>query len=327
MAAVSGDQYFDGWNWESIIVTVTTTVSVYSACELLLMIASRFKEWRSLYFISLTVATLGVIPYVVGFVCEYFQLATYWLTMTLSSIGWVCLITGQAFVLYSRLGLILSDARILKAVKWMIIIDAIIFHVSTTVVQYGKYGDRQDNGWNRALFYIEKIQMTGFCIQEFIISGLYLWKTVGLLKVLRKKGIRKVMFELFLINVIIVIGDIALLVLEYSGERVMERTWKVLVYSVKLKLEFAILSKLVDLVQSSQRTLSQSLAGVETYVDVTRTNTGATNTSAVRRRNQDEMPDWLIKLEDRNVQTLHLEDIDRSISEPDNDPFITRKEV
>lgn len=74
-------------------------------------------------------------------------------------------------------------------------------------------------------------EIPGFCIQEFIISGLYLWKTYELLHVIRKAGTRKVMIELFVINVLIVFGDIALLVLEYSGERVMERTWKGLVYS------------------------------------------------------------------------------------------------
>ena len=44
-------------------------------------------------------------------------------------------------------------------------------------------------------------------------------------------GTRKVMIELLMINVIIVVGDIALLVLEYSGQRVMERAWKGFVYS------------------------------------------------------------------------------------------------
>ena len=57
-------------------------------------------------------------------------------------------------------------------VKWMIIIDAIIFHTSITVIQYGtRYGPRQE-AFTRAIFYGERIQMTGFCIQEFIISGL-----------------------------------------------------------------------------------------------------------------------------------------------------------
>ncbi|KAK5105144.1 hypothetical protein LTS08_001418 [Lithohypha guttulata] len=329
MSAITGDQYYDGWDAKSIIVVTTATVAVYNAFELLLMIPSRFKERRSLYFISLTIATLGVLPYFIGFVLEYFQLATYWLDMTVSTIGWICLITGQSFVLYSRLGLILNDARILRAVKWMIIIDAVVFHTSTTVVQYGKIANSDHRtAFDDALFYIEKIQMTGFCIQEFIISGLYLWKTIELLRVIQKKGTRKVMGELLSINIVIVIADVALLVLEYTGERVMERTWKGLVYSVKLKLEFAILSKLVDLVQSSQRTLSNALADVDTFVDISRTNTGA-SAAPLRQRRSEELPDWLAKLEDRHVQTLHLETVpSRGTAENSSpDPFITRKEV
>ena len=40
------------------------------------------------------------------------------------------------------------------------------------------------------------------------------------------------MVELFTINVVIVLGDIALVVLEYLGETLTERTWKGLVYSI-----------------------------------------------------------------------------------------------
>lgn len=328
MAAVTGDQYFDRWDSTSITVVTVATVSFYNAIELLLIVAARFKEWGSLLFISLVVASAGIIPYFVGFILEYFQKGPFWDAMILSSIGWICLITGQSVVLYSRLGLILNNRDILKGVKWMIIIDAIVFHTSTTIVQYGKtYGDEK-TAFGDALYYLEKIQMTGFCVQEFIISGLYLWKTVELLKVIRKKGTRKVMLQLFAINVIIVIGDVALLVLEYSGERVMERTWKGLVYSVKLKLEFAILSKLIDLVQSSQRSLSNTLADVNTFVDASRTNSGAEALISHRSTppTTDKMPDWLLKLEDRHIQTLHMEDVRRA-SDSDVDPFTTRKEV
>ncbi|KAJ9656396.1 hypothetical protein H2198_004974 [Neophaeococcomyces mojaviensis] len=323
MTAVTGDQYFDDWNGESIVVVTAATVSLYNSFELLLMVVSRFKEWRSLLFISLVVASFGVIPYFVGFMMEYFQWTVYWAAMLVSTVGWVLLITGQSVVLYSRLGLILNNPTILKAVKWMIIVDAIIFHIPTTVVQFGKtYGSQQQN-FSHALFYIEKIQMTGFCIQEFIISGLYLWKTVELLRIVSKKGTRRVMIELFIINIIIIIGDIALLVLEYSGQRVMERTFKGFVYSVKLKLEFAILSKLVDLVQSSQRNLSHALADVDTFVDVSRTGTTSTVLSTVQapRSSNNELPGWMAKLEERSVP--HVEHIERKIS----DPFITRKEV
>lgn len=49
-------------------------------------------------------------------------------------------------------------------------------------------------------------------------------------------GTRKIMSELFFINVVIVLGDIALLVLEYSGERTMERVFKGCIYSTHLIL-------------------------------------------------------------------------------------------
>ena len=250
--------------------------------------------------------------------------------MTITIFGWVALITGQSVVLYSRLGLILNNGRILKAVKWMIIVDAIVFHTSTMVIQYGKTYGGEREAFSHAMYYIEKIQMTGFCIQEFIISSLYLWKTIDLLNIIQKQGTRKIMIELLVINIIIMLGDVALLVLEYSGERVMERTWKGLIYSVKLKLEFAILSKLVDLVQSSQRSLSNALADFGTFVDVSITPSGADallpSNQPFKSSRDSSMPGWLSKLEDRHVQTLHLEDV-QHFKNSDPDPFITRKEV
>lgn len=330
MTASTVTQYFDGWNSTSIIVVTTATLALYNSCELLLMITTRFKECRTLLFISLVVASTGVIPYFVGFFLEYFQWTAFWVAMTTTIFGWVALVTGQSLVLYSRLGLILDNGRILQAVKWMIIIDAVVFHTSTAVVQYGKAYGGEREAFSRALFYIEKIQMTGFCIQEFIISSLYLWKTIDLLRVIQKKGTRKIMIELLVINVIIVLADIALLVLEYSGERVMERTWKGLIYSVKLKLEFAILSKLVDLVQSSQRSLSNALADLGTFVDISRTPSGADAllppSQPCKAPKDSSMPGWLSKLEDRHVQTLHLEEV-QYFKNSDRDPFITRKEV
>lgn len=308
MATVDETQHFSIWNSDSLIVITTASISIYNSTELLLGILAYFKRWRGLYFWSLVVASTGIIPYFIGFVCEYFQLIVYWLSMTLSTIGWIALVTGQSFVLYSRLGLLLSERNILRAVKWMIIVDAIVFHVSITVVQYGKVYASERDGFTKALFYLEKIQMTGFCVQEFIISGLYLWKTVQMLRVVSKEGTRRVMIELFTINVLIIVMDIALLVLEYSGLRVMERTWKGLVYSVKLKLEFAILGKLVDLVQSSQRTLSNVLGDVSDCVDPSRTVSNADLVGSSPKSPDEEMPAWMAKLEGRGFE--HVEHVD-----------------
>lgn len=148
----------------------------------------------------------------------YFRISTL-AGLIINNYGWWTMVTGQSVVLYSRLGIVLGKGsdRVLRAVKWMIIVDAILFHVSTTVVVFGAnyatWTDRQY--FSRAYTYIEKIQMTGFCIQEFIISGLYLWKTLDILKIQSqtdvpsvltseqrgRKPVMRVMLQLFAINV------------------------------------------------------------------------------------------------------------------------------
>ena len=47
--------------------------------------------------------------------------------------------------------------------------------------------------------------------------------------------------------------DVALLIVEYQDRHAIEQAVKQVVYSVKLKLEFAILSKLVHITQSGRR--------------------------------------------------------------------------
>ncbi len=295
-ATEASSDFHNEWTADAIIVLTCITLSLYNCIELLLTILTTFREWHSLYFISLIVASIGIFPYCLGFLLEYFGLLVFWASILFSTIGWVMLITGQSVVLYSRLGLIVQNDRILKGVKWMIIIDAIIFHTLTTVFQYCQaYGGDQAQ-FDHALFYMEKIQMTVFCVQEFIISGIYLWKTVDLLKLVSRKGTRKVMWELFTINAIIILMDIALLALEYKGLRSLERAFKSVIYSVKLKMEFAVLGKLVNLVQSSTRTLSATLGDVDSF---------RTPSTAVDSTRDDRMPDWLVKVEAHPVHVEH----------------------
>jgi hypothetical protein len=174
-------------------------------------------------------------------------------------IGWPMLVTGQSLVLYSRLHVVLGqeNRKILKGVKWMIVINSVVFHVSTEVVLLGAYYAARHTTFADAYKYIEKIQMTGFTLQELILSGLYVWKTLDIIRatsnaatagtISRKKRTSRIMWQLFSINVLIVVMDVALLVIEYQDRHVFQQALKGVIYSVKLKMEFAILSKLVAL--------------------------------------------------------------------------------
>jgi hypothetical protein len=115
---------------------------------------------------------------------------------------------------------------------------------------------------------MEKIQMTGFFVQETILSIVYIKETIRLLKLsetvqddvrsfddsagmghLKNTNVRKTMYQLLTINVMIIAMDIALISVEFADLYLIETTLKGVVYSVKLKLEFAVLGKLIQLVR------------------------------------------------------------------------------
>jgi hypothetical protein len=101
---------------------------------------------------------------------------------------------------------------------------------------------------------MEKIQLTGLCIQEFIISGLYLYATKQILQpgeAFQKKRFRRVMLKLVYVNVLVILMDITLLCLEYANLYDIQITFKSTVYSIKLRLEFAILNQLRSIVRPS----------------------------------------------------------------------------
>ena len=107
--------------------------------------------------------------------------------------------------------------------------------------------DTFTNAFNK----MERVQMTFFCIQEFIISGIYVYSTIRLLRPVYHGRTRKVMMQLIWINLIIIGMDVVLLIMEYNNNYEIEATLKAMVYSIKLKLEFAVLNQLMTLANSS----------------------------------------------------------------------------
>ncbi|KAH7123443.1 hypothetical protein B0J13DRAFT_154561 [Dactylonectria estremocensis] len=235
---------------EAVMVIVCLTLALYNALELLGLIFMTFKKRQGLYFWSIFLASFAIIPYSVGRAMDYFDLTIDWISMIFECGGWVFMVSGQSVVLYSRLHLVLNDARILRAVLVMIVVNGVVWHPTVVVLLFGTNYSPYPARRNFSSVYdiVERVQMTFFCIQEFILSGIYMWKTLDILRTsLGNK--RRFMWHLFGINVLIVLMDIGLLVLEYKNKFAWQRGVKVAVYSVKLKLEFAVLGELVNFVQ------------------------------------------------------------------------------
>lgn len=201
---------FDGrYTASSVIVTLSIAIGLYNSLELFLLITTTFKKWQGLYFWSLTLCNLGVMLYCFGMMLTYFELGVLWFAKVVLDLGWGMMVTCQSLVLYSRLGLVLENERILKFVKWMIIIDSIVLVVMTNTTDFGTTYV-PNSAFPEAYFYVEHLQVMGFNIQELIISGLYVWKAFAILKIVSKARTRSMLWQLLLINLIIMCMDVSI---------------------------------------------------------------------------------------------------------------------
>ncbi|KAE8330094.1 hypothetical protein BDV39DRAFT_213263 [Aspergillus sergii] len=250
---ISGDLAGTRYGLKATLVFFIS-ISIYNVIELVILVLSTFRRWTGLYFWSLLLSgCLGVVPYSLGFMLKFFTHSSSFLSVTLLTVGWWTMVTGQSFVLYSRLHLVIRDEYILRRVLCMIIANVFLLHIPTSVLTYGSNVPDRSPLFVKGYNIMEKIQMTGFTLQEVIISGLYIWETTKLLRLGSSRQNRRIMHQLVGINVAILVMDLALLVLEYANFYAIQITLKGVIYSIKLKLEFAVLGKLVDMVHGHRR--------------------------------------------------------------------------
>lgn len=83
------------------------------------------------------------------------------------------------------------------------------------------------------------------------------------------------MTHLVAVNVIVIMLDVTLLALQYSGLYDIQTAYKAVVYSIKLKVEFSILNKLVQIVTGSSH--GSSFSNEYSQRDVHLRHVGASN--------------------------------------------------
>ena len=267
---------------EYCILAAGTAIAWAVCFELTVLTFYTFRRWSGLYFYSLLISSWGCTFHALGFILKFLTHTppagflpfieigelpdglyslrmvdlSYVLTFTrdekhqgLHSTGWVAMVTGQSFVLYSRLHLVVRKQQTLRLVLTMIIVDGILLHTPTIVLTIGS---NTSNGqhWVPTFNVMERIQLAIFCIQEFIISTIYIVFTIRLLGSIYHSRTRAVMIQLVIINSICLSMDVILIGLEYSNHYVGETSVKAMIYSIKLKLEFTVLNEFLNLAQA-----------------------------------------------------------------------------
>lgn len=248
-----------------IVMYVFFSLALYNVGELICHISVTFKRFRGLYWWSFLVATCGIALNAVGFLLRTIggSLSTY-VYNTLGIVGWAAMVTGQSLVLYSRLHIVLPRERLIRGVLIMIITNSVWLLVPITVLLFLCNSPSADR-YEWPYFIFERIQLTVFFLQEVIISALYIHETYKILRSYRGLATganRTTMVHLILINFVIIALDISVLILQYTNHYDLQTAWKPFVYSIKLKMEFSVLNRLVELSQYMRR--NRGLALIDT---------------------------------------------------------------
>lgn len=229
---------------EHTAVAVLIGIAWYNALELIVLCFTTFKRYGGLYFWCLLIASISIIPFGLGYLLVIYDIYANCFSIAMELIAWVGMVTGQSLVLWSRLHLVVQNPKILRATLIMIIVDAIILHIPGFVLELGSHTSEAamfTNGFN----IFERIQLIGFSIQEVILSVIYSLEAVRLLKLRPRGHYRGILVQLLVVNLVIVLMDASVIAVQYTGMPDIQFTLKAMVYSVKLKLEYAILNKLV----------------------------------------------------------------------------------
>jgi hypothetical protein len=236
---------FDGTLSDFLMIVAFTSVSFYNVGEITLLIFNTFRRYKGIYFWSMIAATWGIFFHNFGFLTKFFDIIKNdYINIVFVTIGWYGMVTGQSLVLWSRLHIVVCcQPRLIRGILIMIITNAILFHLPTTVMTFGSNSPKE-RYFLRAYNYMEKIQMTVFFVQECIISTVYLYFIVRLVRDNTKSATRRILHHAFFVNALVIALDIALLGTEFANLYHIETTFKGMTYSIKLKAEFLILNRL-----------------------------------------------------------------------------------
>lgn len=251
----------------AMLMSALLSIAFFCVLEIFVWIFFTFRQRRGLYFWSLIVATSGIALNGLGYTLKFFQVTTKDIfSVTVICLGWTCMVTGQSVVLYSRLHLVVSNEKLLRAVLVVIIVSALTIHIPVTVLVYGVNSSNPDRFVNPYEIY-ERAQLVVFAVQEALISGLYIYHARDILTTIdevRKRPRQAVMKQLIYINIVLLVLDSFLIGLQFAGLYEVQTSLKPAIYGLKLKLEFNVLNQLLQVTRDRSQDIVFCWSGTDT---------------------------------------------------------------
>lgn len=228
-----------------------TAVTWIYTIELILTIFLNFEYKEGLYFWSLLVSLGGLTLHALGLVLEYLVEVPWYVSTPLITTGGVAMVAGQAFVLYSRLHLVIRSRSTLRTVLYLMVIELALTHIPTLVLAYSSNPPNAGSEpWKHKYKLAEKLQLGGDFVRDVILSMFYIWSSGRNLKLISHSATKKAMHKLIIINCLCIAMNGVLIFPGYSNHHIVEASIRPMIYAMMLKLEFTILNQLMVLARN-----------------------------------------------------------------------------
>ncbi|KAL0941701.1 uncharacterized protein CTRU02_204464 [Colletotrichum truncatum] len=240
---------------QAMVMIAFAATAYYNTIETFFSIFTTFKRRQGRYFWSMMVSNTGININVIAFVLRYFGYyhQAIFTSSIIIPIAWYSMVTGQAIVLWSRLHLVVHSQRKIRLILAMIIFNAVTMHVPETVIFFLANSDHPQK-WVLPFKIYEKVELIVFTIQETIIASVFLFEGYHSLKPLtaiKPKSVASMVRHLGALFAVVFLLDTGLIILEYNDKFEIQTMCKPFVYSVKLKVEFVVLNKLLSFTRMS----------------------------------------------------------------------------
>ncbi|KAJ0159386.1 hypothetical protein CTA2_9768 [Colletotrichum tanaceti] len=252
---------------QAMVMIAFAATAYYNTIEIFLSIFTTFKRRRGRYFWSMVVANAGINVNVVAFVLRYYSghdREAVFASGIIIPLAWYSMVTGQSVVLWSRLHLVVHSRRQVRLVLAAIVFNAVAMHVPETVLFFlananagggdGGGGSSGRQRWAGPFEVYEKVELVVFTLQETAIAALFLcqgYKSLKPLSAVRPRAVANMVRHLAALLAVVFVLDAGLVALEYSDRFEIQTVCKPFVYSVKLKVEFVVLNKLLSFTRMS----------------------------------------------------------------------------
>ncbi|TDZ53941.1 hypothetical protein CTRI78_v006649 [Colletotrichum trifolii] len=235
---------------EAMAITALATAGIYNAIEIYVLILTTFRQRRGRYFWSMVVANTGILVHAIASMLRYLRRSGTIIPGAFALCAWMAMVTGQSVVLWSRLHLVVYNRTWTRLVLGIVVTNGLAIHVPMAVFWVLCWATPREAqaAWIERYGVYEKVSIVVFTLQETLLTGIFARQGFLNLRPLfafKTRSAKRMLWYLLGLFVLVFLLDMALVTLEYTSNFIFQTTSKPLVYSIKLKVEFTVLNRLL----------------------------------------------------------------------------------